>query len=180
MRGNRAKRCKVYWCRWLIRYAVSTATEGVALIVTPSACFPLMRKIAILALALTCVSAPPAFSQTTPAPGPAPNAVTPGGTTPTQTAPSIAGGVPNPVTPLGVDPRTQLPANSGQATLPTTQNLPLETPEPHLTPLGTATIQNNPIGRPGTALTPSNSLPTTTQRSPNEAGCGFACGPPME
>jgi len=138
------------------------------------------EEIAILALALTCVSAPPAFSQTTPAPGPAPNAVTPGGTTPTQTAPSIAGGVPNPVTPLGVDPRTQLPANSGQATLPTTQNLPLETPEPHLTPLGTATIQNNPIGRPGTALTPSNSLPTTTQRSPNEAGCGFACGPPME
>jgi hypothetical protein len=73
-----------------------------------------MRKIALLALALTCVSAP-AFSQDED--GAVPNPVNPGGTTPTQTAPSITGGVPNPVSPLGVDPRTQLPLNSsGQTT----------------------------------------------------------------
>jgi hypothetical protein len=71
-----------------------------------------MRKIALLALAMTCVSAP-ALSQEE---GAAPNPVYPGGTTPTQTAPSITGGVPNPVSPLGVDPRTQLPLSpSGQA-----------------------------------------------------------------
>jgi hypothetical protein len=74
-----------------------------------------MRKIAILALALICVSAP-AFSQEED--GVVPNPVDPGGTTPTQTAPSITGGVPNPVSPLGVDPRTQLPLSpSGQATV---------------------------------------------------------------
>jgi hypothetical protein len=73
-----------------------------------------MRKIALLALALTCASAP-AFSQEEE--GAAPNPYYPGGTTPTQTAPSITGGVPNPVSPLGVDPRTQLPLSpSGQAT----------------------------------------------------------------
>jgi hypothetical protein len=72
-----------------------------------------MRKIALLALVLTCVSAP-AFSQEE---GAAPNPYYPGGTTPTQTAPSITGGVPNPVSPLGVDPGTQLPPSpSGQAT----------------------------------------------------------------
>jgi len=67
-----------------------------------------MRKIALLALALTCASAP-AFSQEEE--GAAPNPYYPGGTTPTQTAPSITGGVPNPVSPLGVDPRSP----SGQA-----------------------------------------------------------------
>jgi hypothetical protein len=73
-----------------------------------------MRKIALLALAMTCVSAA-AFSQEE---GAAPNPYYPGGTTPTQTAPSITGGVPNPVSPLGVDPRTQLPLSpSGQATV---------------------------------------------------------------
>jgi hypothetical protein len=73
-----------------------------------------MRKIALLALALTCVSAP-AFLQEED--GAAPNAVYPGGTTPTQSGPSITGGVPNPVSPLGVGPRTQLPPSpSGQAT----------------------------------------------------------------
>jgi hypothetical protein len=71
-----------------------------------------MRKIALLALAMTCVSGP-AFSQEE---GAAPNPVNPGGITPTQTAPSMTGGVPNPG-PLGVDPRTQLPVSpSGQAT----------------------------------------------------------------
>jgi hypothetical protein len=70
-----------------------------------------MRKITLLALAMTCVCAP-AFSQEE---GAAPNHVYPGGTTPTQTAPSMTGGVPNPVSPLGVDPRTQLPLGpSGQ------------------------------------------------------------------
>ena len=73
-----------------------------------------MRKIALLALALTCASAP-AFSQEEE--GAAPNPYYPGGTTPTQTGPSITGGVPNPVSPLGVDPGTQLPPSpSGQAT----------------------------------------------------------------
>lgn len=73
-----------------------------------------MRKIALLALALTCASAP-AFSQEEE--GAAPNPYYPGGTTPTQTAPSNTGGVPNPVSPLGVDPQTQLPLSpSGQTT----------------------------------------------------------------
>jgi hypothetical protein len=73
-----------------------------------------MRKIALLALAMTCLSVP-AFSQEE---GAAPNPVYPGGTTPTQTAPSMTGGVPNPVSPLGVDPLTQLPLSPpGQATV---------------------------------------------------------------
>src|SRR6478672_13561114 len=75
---------------------------------------PHMRKIALLALVMTWVSGP-AFSQVTQQ-AVAPNPVYPGGTTPTQTAPSITGGVPNPVSPFGVDPRTQLPLSpSGQA-----------------------------------------------------------------
>jgi hypothetical protein len=75
-----------------------------------------MRKMALAALVLTCVSAP-AFSQEED--GAALNAIYPGGTTPTHTAPSITGGVPNPVSPLGVDPSTQLPPSpSGQATTP--------------------------------------------------------------
>jgi hypothetical protein len=70
-----------------------------------------MGKIALLALAMTCICAP-AFSQEE---GGVP--VYPGGTTPTQTAPSNTGGVPNPVSPLGVDPQTQLPLSpSGQTT----------------------------------------------------------------
>jgi hypothetical protein len=141
---------------------------------------PNMRKIALLALGMSCMSAP-AFSQATTVPAPAPNAITPGGTTPAQTAPSIAGGVPNPVSPLGVDPRTQQPVSpSGQPNGPIPPNLPQnsEITEPHLTPLGAATMQQ-PIGRLHTVV-PSNSLPTATQRAPNEAGCGFACGPATE
>jgi hypothetical protein len=71
-----------------------------------------MRKIAMLALAMTCLSAP-ALSQQAAAPGvqaapaitgtvptqqavpAAPNPVNPGGTAPTQAAPSVTGGVPN-------------------------------------------------------------------------------------
>ena len=145
-----------------------------------------MRKSPILALVMTCLSAP-AFAQQAAAPAApnvatpgvqaapsitgtvatpsavapgaqpapsltgtvpaAPNPVNPGGTAPTQAAPSVTGGVPNPVTPLGVDPRTQLPLGStGQAAVPTPQNS-LDTTEPHLTPLGAATMQNS-IGRP--------------------------------
>jgi hypothetical protein len=141
---------------------------------------PNMRKIALLALGMSCMSAP-AFSQATTVPAPTPNAITPSGTTPTQTAPSIAGGVPNPVSPLGVDPRTQQPVSpSGQPNGPIPQNLPqnFAITEPHLTPLGAATMQQ-PIGRLHTVV-PSSSLPTATQRAPNEAGCGFACGPATE
>jgi hypothetical protein len=64
-----------------------------------------MGKTALLALAMICVS-PSAFSQMTQQSTAthAPNPVNPGGTTPTQTGPSITGGVtggvPNPVTPL--------------------------------------------------------------------------------
>jgi hypothetical protein len=129
-----------------------------------------MRKLALLALVMTWVSGP-AFSQVTQQ-AVAPNPVYPGGTTPTQTAPSITGGVPNPVSPFGIDPRTQLPPSSGQATVPIPQTLPLETPEPHLTPLGAATVQS-PIGRSHPITTRAHK---TTQRSPNDAGCGFACG----
>jgi hypothetical protein len=123
-----------------------------------------MRNSALLALVMTCISAPAFAQQAAPAapsavtPGvqsapsitgtvpngalsqqvapAAPNPVNPGGTTPTQLAPSVAGGVPNPVSPLGVDPRTQLPLGStGQATVPIPQNLPQDTTtEPHLTP----------------------------------------------
>jgi hypothetical protein len=49
---------------------------------------PNMRKIALLALGMSCVSAS-----------------------------SIAGGVPNPVSPLGVDPRTQQPVSHLNASL---------------------------------------------------------------
>ena len=107
----------------------------------------------------------------------APNPVNPGGTAPTQAAPSVTGGVPNPVTPLGVDPRTQLPLGStGQAAVPTPQNSLDTTPEPHLTPLGAATMQNS-IGRPHPVTSGSTSgAATTTQRAPEDAGCGFSCG----
>jgi hypothetical protein len=63
-----------------------------------------MRKIALLALGITCVSSP-AFAQTT-----------------QQTAPSLTGGVPkpitgvpNPITPLGVDPRATQQLNPNPA-----------------------------------------------------------------
>ena len=173
-----------------------------------------MRKSALLALVMTCLSAP-AFAQQAAAPAApnaatpgvqaapnvtgtvatpstvipgaqpapsltgtvpaAPNPVNPGGTAPTQAAPSVTGGVPNPVSPLGVDPRTQLPAGSaGQGTVP--QNSLDTTPEPHLTPLGAATMQNS-IGRPHPVTSGSTSgAATTTQRSPEDAGCGFSCG----
>jgi hypothetical protein len=99
-----------------------------------------MRKIALLALALTCVSAP-AFAQTT-----------------QQTAPSLTGGVPNPITgvpnpisPLGVDPRTQqiIPTRPFGEAAPTQQDLTRDSraTELHLTPFGAATVQN-PIGVP--------------------------------
>ena len=142
-----------------------------------------MRKSALLALVMTCLSAP-AFAQQAAAPAApsltgtvpaAPNPVNPGGTAPTQAAPSVTGGVPNPVSPLGVDPRTQLPAGSaGQGTVP--QNSLDTTTEPHLTPLGAATMQNS-IGRPHPVTSGSTSgAATTTQRSPEDAGCGFSCG----
>ena len=172
-----------------------------------------MRKSALLALVMTCLSAP-AFAQQAAAPAApnaatpgvqaapnvtgtvatpstvtpgaqpapsltgtvpaAPNPVNPGGTAPTQAAPSVTGGVPSPVSPLGVDPRTQLPPGSaGQATVP--QNS-LDTTEPHLTPLGAATMQNS-IGRPHPVTSGSTSgAATTTQRAPEDAGCGFSCG----
>jgi hypothetical protein len=136
-----------------------------------------MRKVALLALFMTCVSAP-AFSQVTQGaagPAAAPNPVNPGGTTATQTVPSITGGVPNPVSPLGVDPRTQIPqAPLGQVTTPNPQNVPPGeiVTEPRLTPLGRAAVQN-PIGSTH-PITSGTS--TTTQRTPNNAGCGFACG----
>ena len=136
-----------------------------------------MRKIAMLALAVTCLSAPAFSQQAAPA---APNPVNPGGTAPTQAAPSVTGGVPNPVSPLGVDPRTQLPLGStGQATVPMPQNLPQDTTtEPHLTPLGAATMQN-PIGQSHPVTSGSTSgAATTTQRAPEDAGCGFSCGSP--
>jgi hypothetical protein len=82
------------------------------------------------------------------------------------------------VTPLEVDPRTQLPLGStGQATVPIPQNLPQDTTtEPHLTPLGTATMQNS-IGRSNPVESGSTSgAATTTQRAPEDAGCGFSCG----
>ena len=144
-----------------------------------------MRKSALLALVMTCLSAP-AFAQQAAAPAApsltgtvpaAPNPVNPGGTAPTQAAPSVTGGVPNPVTPLGVDPRTQLPLGStGQAAVPTPQNSLDTTPEPHLTPLGAATMQNS-IGRSHPVTSGSTSgAATTTQRAPEDAGCGFSCG----
>ena len=175
-----------------------------------------MRKSPLLALVMTCLSAP-AFAQQAAAPAApnaatpgvqaapsvtgtvatpsavapgaqpapsltgtvpaAPNPVNPGGTAPTQAAPSVTGGVPNPVTPLGVDPRTQLPLGStGQAAVPTPQNSLDTTPEPHLTPLGAATMQNS-IGRSHPVTSGSTSgAATTTQRAPEDAGCGFSCG----
>jgi hypothetical protein len=146
-----------------------------------------MKKIALLALVVTTISAP-AFSQTAPSPSAGvPNPVNPGGTTPQQTAPSVAGGVPNPITPFGVDPRTLLPPSSpfGQTALPNPQNLPLETPEPHLTPLGQAAVQN-PIGRSHPLVSSpnmTNTLATPPQAAPNQAEsetCGWACSGEVE
>jgi len=146
-----------------------------------------MRKIA-LALAMICVSAP-AFSQmmqqstaTT-----APNPVNPGGTTPTQTGPSITAGIPNPVTPLigrsgientGVPQQGSPDAQNGiTATLPsggmmkqfvpnsTAQIVPNAAPEvPQLVP------NSVPKGLPNFT---NQAIPNATSNS--HGNCGWAC-----
>jgi hypothetical protein len=106
-----------------------------------------MRKIALLALALTCVSAP-AFAQTTQQTAPS---LTGGVPNPITGVPNPITGVPNPISPLGVDPRTQqiIPTRPFGEAAPTQQDLTRDSraTELHLTPFGAATVQN-PIGVP--------------------------------
>jgi hypothetical protein len=108
-----------------------------------------MRKTALLSLAMALLCEP-ALSQTVQAPASVPNFITPGGTTPQMSAPSLTGGVPNPVTPLGIDPRTMLPSAELPAPTfgPANPNMTNQPElEPHLTPFGQAVVQN-PIGLP--------------------------------
>jgi hypothetical protein len=136
-----------------------------------------MRKIA-LALAMICVSAP-AFSQmmeqstaTT-----APNPVNPGGTTPTQTGPSITAGVPNPVTPLVGPSRIE---NTGvpQQGSPDSQNgitatLPSGGMTKQIVPNSTSQMVPNSVAPNSTAQIVPNAAPEVPQLVPNSVPKGL-------
>jgi hypothetical protein len=137
-----------------------------------------MRKIALLALAMICVSAP-AFSQMTQQRTVtlAPNRINPGGTTPTQTGPSITGGVPNPVTPL-VGPSGMENTGIPRQGSPTFQNgitatPPLSGTTTQIVPNSTSQMVPNSVAPNSTAQIAPNAAPEVPQVVPNSVPKGL-------
>jgi len=131
-----------------------------------------MGKTALLALAMICVSAP-AFSQVTQpsTASTAPNPMNPGGTMPTQTGPSVTGGVPNPVTPLVGPSGIENPGVPQQGS-PDSQNgitatLPPGGTTTQIVPNSTSQMVPNSVAPNSTAQIAPNAAPEVPQLVPN-------------
>ena len=136
-----------------------------------------MGKTALLALAMICVSAP-AFSQVTQpsTASTAPNPINPGGTTPTQTGPSVTGGVPNPVTPLVGPSGIENPGVPQQGS-PDSQNgitatLPPGGTTTQIVPNSTSQMVPNSVAPNSTAQIAPNAAPEVPQLVPNSVPNG--------
>ena len=137
-----------------------------------------MGKTALLALAMICVSAP-AFSQVTQpsTASTAPNPMNPGGTTPTQTGPSVTGGVPNPVTPLVGPSGIENPGVPQQGS-PDSQNgitatLPSGGTTTQIVPNSASQMVPNSVAPNSTAQIAPNAAPEVPQLVPNSVPKGL-------